>query len=308
MSSGRAEDAQHERGAACRRGARSRRLALAVPRSAAATSSRPTARLPFTSTASPARDASRATRVERGRGVGHLDDARRPRSRARAARAARPRARPRRARRPRRRPTSAPTRACSALAVLAELAHLAEHRDPAAGRVDARERVERGGHRRRVGVVGVVEHDDARRRCARAPCATARARTRGEPGGDVVERHAARQRDRGRERGVHHLVRAAHRERDRARSPRRLEPERGRSSASRRDVDAPARRRRHAPADDQHARGRRCGRRARASSRVAGVEHRQAVGRRAPRAARPSPARSPARPAEGPGVRRGRCW
>ena len=48
--------------------------------------------------------------------------------------------------------------------VFTELEHLAEQRDPAAGR-DAAELVDRGAHRVGVRVVGVVDQDDPAREC-----------------------------------------------------------------------------------------------------------------------------------------------
>ena len=56
--------------------------------------------------------------------------------------------------RPRRRPSR-----CAGVGIV-ELGHLAEHGDTPVGR-HRRQRVERGAHRRRVGVVGVVDHDAA---------------------------------------------------------------------------------------------------------------------------------------------------
>ena len=116
---------------------------------------------------------------------------------------------------------SAPSAACSASRVLAELEHLAEHRDAPARDGEAGQRPQRGGRRRRARVVGVVEHGDAVRRCARAPCARTPCVASASPSATVVERHAERERDR---RG--HAPRsatwccAAHRERHLGARPR----------------------------------------------------------------------------------------
>ena len=71
------------------------------------------------------------------------------------------------------RTTSLPMWSCSSSANVAEIRHLAEHRDRApVGRRDLREGLQRGRRRVRAGVVCVIDHDDRRRRGAAPPSAT----------------------------------------------------------------------------------------------------------------------------------------
>ena len=118
----------------------------------------------------PARASSR-TIAQRVAGVGdgvHLDG-RAGAAASAIARAARADADRRRRRRAR--PRGAPTARVRVVAVRAELAHVAEHRDPAARRCRAAaQRAQRRVHRRRVRVVRVVEHGDAVGGLDAAPC------------------------------------------------------------------------------------------------------------------------------------------
>ena len=275
-------------------------------RSPAATSSSPTARLPLTSTASPSCDGAGGG-VERGRGVGDLGDrARRPRARRPPCGAvlgadrdedvdARPRPRAHRALRART-SLSSPSSSISPSTAM---------RRP--GTAHAGQRLDRGRHRRRVGVVGVVEHDHAGTACAPSPCATARARTVASPAATLVEGdtpRAARPRRRAlafttwctprtRERRPGHHPTAT-RAGSGGRSSASSSTSRARTSASALPAETSTTR-----ADVRGGEPRRLG--------VAGVEDRQAVGRRAPRAARPSPGpRRRARRAARRG--RARCW
>ena len=85
----------------------------------------------------------------------------------------------------------APMAAWSAADALAELGHHAQHGD-APTRRQGRQRLEGGRHRRRVGVVGVVE-DDARRSAPwRAPSASATARLARGPGPPRLPRRPRR--------------------------------------------------------------------------------------------------------------------
>ena len=59
------------------------------------------------------------------------------------------------------RTTSRPISSCALLVSGAELGHLAEHRPGAPAAADDRQRAQRGLHRVRVGVVGVVDQGDA---------------------------------------------------------------------------------------------------------------------------------------------------
>ena len=218
---------------------------------------------------------------DRGAALPDADDARRSRASADAAR---------------------PTCACAGALMLAELAHVAEHRDaPAAARRRARAPRARLPSTWGSRCTRRSSTDDARRRSRAAPCATAPA-ARGEAGRDVGERHAeARRRDRDGQRRVRDLVRAAtaarpdrcptRRARTTGAARRRA---RRRRSGSRRPRDVAAR---------STTGGRRCAARAR-RGRVVGVEHRDARRRRARRAARPTPRR---RPRGRRGARRGRA-
>ena len=111
------------------------------------------------------------------------------------------------------------------VAVRTELEHLAEDGDAAEVGAHRGERLERGGHRRGTGVVGIVEQERARGGVDELQTAGVGLHRR-EAGDDGVERHAVRQRHRRRERGVDHLVRAAHREADATGAPGRVEHER----------------------------------------------------------------------------------
>ena len=104
------------------------------------------------------------------------------------------------------------TSSCSAADCVAELEHLAEHRDaPRASR--ARQHVERAPRRGRVRVVAVVDHRDA----ARQPQHLAPMRGGLEPRrpvGNRVERHAELERDRGRGQHVRQVAAADERSRE----------------------------------------------------------------------------------------------
>ena len=128
-----------------------------APRRLSATLSRPTARLPLTNTASPARNigTNRATCFDRvGRGV-RVGSAALPRCAIAAPPAPTPITRSI--------PSSAAALSHGAVrlvVVRAELAHVAEHGDtPSAdGQLEMRERHQGGFHRSGIGVVRVVEH------------------------------------------------------------------------------------------------------------------------------------------------------
>ena len=93
---------------------------------------------------------------------------------------------------------------------LAQLAHLAEHRDGAgvwsAAPRDGRERLERGPHRVGVGVVGVVDHQDAVGALVLLHPPAGGVGRRGQRGRHVVERHPEAERDGCRGGGVASLV------------------------------------------------------------------------------------------------------
>ena len=109
---------------------------------------------------------------------------------------------------------------------VAELEHVADHRDGAPGGADPFERAERGRHRRRVGVVGVVDHERARRGVRCTSMRPGAGVTAASPAATSSKGTPRAKRDRGGERRVHDLVRAPHTEADGAGSPRRLQHER----------------------------------------------------------------------------------
>ena len=85
-----------------------------------------------------------------------------------------------------------PLDSCSAVGVVAELEHLAEHRHPSGGARLARHHVERAAQRRRARVVGVVDEHDA---VAQVPHHAA-AVGRPQRGGGVARRRRAARRTR----------------------------------------------------------------------------------------------------------------
>ena len=179
------------------------------------------ARLPFTSTVSP-RWAKSAMASSCARGVGHLGD-----GNARGTGVSGERCRfgpaPRPARRPRPRPTRSPSAACSG-SLSSPNSRISPSTEPAAGHVD-------GAARANAAAIdaGLALYESsstttpvgARSTSSRHP----RGPHAGKPGHDVIERDARRQRNRGRQRRVDHLVGTAHLELDQTAAPRRLEPE-----------------------------------------------------------------------------------
>ena len=184
-------------------------------------------------------------------------------------------------------------------AEVTELEHLAEHRDAAPGHGDTRQRLERGGHRRRVRVVGVVEHDARRHGCAPPPCATAPGRTVASPAatssnGDTPCRARPRPRGARSRPGARRGRRASTVPPPHGDSSRNDGRSSASSSTSRARTSASAlARRRPAP------RGRTCGRRAPASR---GRRRRAPPGRGRSSASSSSPftRATPARPPSGP--------
>ena len=180
-----------------------------------------------------------------------------------------------------------PIASCASRASGAELEHLAEHRDraPVPPGQDG-QRLERGAHRVRVGVVGVVDDGDAVGPVDHVHAVRAEGVRGAEPGGHLVEVEPDGERRGGRAERVVHVVLAdepQRRPRRSARSsPRPHERERRAPGAVEAHV-ADADRRLRGGAERHDVAGRE--RRHRGHARVVGVEHGDAV-------RRPGPARS----------------